>query len=187
MTPRHTPPHPLEALFGFTLMELMVALSIVALLSSGGFIWVRDAFQKWHAFSVQKQVEDAVNQAKHLALAYQDTVTLCPSLDKKNCSTNWAHGQIIFLDRNANAQVDPEDEILYVFDGLRGNERLIWNGFHADHFIQMIPAAIGNMLNGSFHYCVEGSGAKYNWRLVLNRMGRMRVENHTNCEIPVYQ
>jgi len=97
---------------GYTLIELLVALGVVAILAShalpAGAELLRNARQRERitAFVVSAQL------ARGEALRRGHSVTLCPSADGERCSKDFAAGWIVFDDRGGDRERDSEDTLL---------------------------------------------------------------------------
>tara|TARA_R110001592_G_scaffold215025_2_gene468339 strand:+ start:120542 stop:121120 length:579 start_codon:yes stop_codon:yes gene_type:complete len=100
---------------GFTLVEMMVALLVLAVLiviSAPGFSdLIKDNRMLSHVYAMRA----ALNGARSEALSQRNFVTLCRSTDGASCSTvagDWNTGFIAFLDDDANGTVsDPNEQI----------------------------------------------------------------------------
>ncbi|MFO6421105.1 GspH/FimT family pseudopilin [Hylemonella sp. W303a] len=101
---------------GFTLVELMLALAIGALLAS----LAAPAYQR---FLLQRGVQAAVDAlvgdlryARSEALMRSARVSVCSSRDGAACLTtpDWAAGWIVFADANGDGVVDAADRVLRV-------------------------------------------------------------------------
>ncbi len=99
---------------GLTLIELIIALSIMSILSSY-------ALPSFYQLKLKKQLESERNRltaslqfARSLSIMKQSTVIVCPSLSGQSCDnqSNWHEGWIIFLDKDSNRQLDAEDTVL---------------------------------------------------------------------------
>lgn len=106
---------------GVTLIELLIAISIVAVLtvvaapSLSGLIWQS---------RISSQVNDlvgAINLARSEAVKRGTGVTLCRSDDQSSCAVGaagWETGWIVFSDPNFNATVDNGEILIHAFPAL---------------------------------------------------------------------
>ena len=98
---------------GFTLVEMMVALLVLAVLiviSAPGFTnLIKNNRMLSHMYAMRA----ALNGARSEALAQRNFVTLCRSADGVTCSVgDWNTGFIAFLDDDRDRVVDdPNDQI----------------------------------------------------------------------------
>ena len=91
---------------GFTLVEMMVALVVLAVLiviSAPGF---SDLIKNNRMLSQVYAMRAALNGARSEALAQRSFVTLCRSSDGASCSGDWNQGYIAFVDNNGDGIVD---------------------------------------------------------------------------------
>jgi type IV fimbrial biogenesis protein FimT len=102
---------------GFSLLELMIALTMLAIL-------VGLAAPSYRAFTRNNTVTAAHNDlvtsltlARSEALRRNRTVSVCASADGASCgdATNWNTGWIAFTDRDAAGTIDGTDEVLQVW------------------------------------------------------------------------
>lgn len=98
---------------GFSLLELMVALSIAALLlglSVPAFIHQRAAAA---LRSASDQTLSALHLARRLALARGQTVTVCPSADGVSCAFGGARWLLFANDENGtSSRFEPPDQLV---------------------------------------------------------------------------
>ena len=105
-----------RATAGFTLIELMVTLSIICILAGV-------AMPSLGTFVEHQRTSAAISSlTTHMALARMAAISrnrravLCPSSDGEQCEpgTDWSRGWMLFLDDDGNRKPDANDEILHV-------------------------------------------------------------------------
>src|SRR5688572_29174195 len=99
---------------GFTLMELMFAIAILAILLGLGVPGFRQIIENNRLITQNNEVVTALNLARSEALRLAGDVTMCASADGESCSeeTDWSSGWIVFVDSNADGTIaDPEQII----------------------------------------------------------------------------
>jgi type IV fimbrial biogenesis protein FimT len=101
---------------GFTMMELIVAMSIVAILLAIGI-------PSFRYVTISNRIATEVNGllgdmqfARSEAVKEGLPVTVCSSTDGQNCNggPTWQGGWIVFLDSNGNQTVDPGETVMRV-------------------------------------------------------------------------
>lgn len=82
---------------GFTLIELMTVVSIIAILMMVAAPSLRDAMLGARMTAMVNDTMADLNVARSEAVKRNATVTLCPSANGSTCNgTNWAQGWIVF-------------------------------------------------------------------------------------------
>ena len=92
---------------GFTLVELMVVLSIAAILFSIAVPNFNEMVERNRREGVMTDFSATIQTARSEAARSNKSVIMCASTDGAQCnSTNWANGWILFTDKNNNQQFD---------------------------------------------------------------------------------
>lgn len=104
---------------GFTLIELMVAISVAAILIGVGIPGMRNMILDNRRAAVVNEIVTGISQARAAAFARNLPVMMCVADNAANpggCDTtgNWADGWFVFVDTNANSAFDTGEEILKV-------------------------------------------------------------------------
>lgn len=86
---------------GFTLVELMLALAIAAVLAAIGAPAMAGLLARTHELAAESQVYDGLNHARQLAVMHNTRVRVCPSNDGHHCGDghDWQAGWIIVPER----------------------------------------------------------------------------------------
>lgn len=99
---------------GFTLVEMMMALVVLAVLLAVGAPAFSDLIKNNRMLSHVYAMRSALNTARSEALALRTFVTLCRSDDGLTCSGDWNEGFIAFIDADTDGAVDDPNEPLLV-------------------------------------------------------------------------
>lgn len=86
---------PLSKQLGFTLIELMVTVSILAILLGIGVPSFRATIQGNRVASVSSDLVAALHFARSEAVRRGENVTLCSSNDQATCSGDWVDGWVV--------------------------------------------------------------------------------------------
>src|SRR5574343_378776 len=108
---------------GFTLIELMITVAILAILASLAAPSFRDTIIRTRLSGYNSDLITAINFARSESIKRGVTVTLCRSTDGGSCAASggWEQGWIAFVDNNADGVVDttaPADTVLRVWPAL---------------------------------------------------------------------
>jgi len=98
---------------GVTLVELLVTLSIVAVLLAGAIPAFQGTFERLQLSTTTNDLLLAVNLARTEAASRRTRVAIVPQR-----ANNWASGWHVFIDANDNGQVDAGEVILRTFDAV---------------------------------------------------------------------
>ena len=111
---------------GFTLIELMVTLSVAAVLLTVGVPSFQEFIASNRLTSEINSFTAYLNLARSEAIKSGGRVTLCASSNGTSCATSggWEQGYLIYRDINGNGSMDtgtPADPVLRVGAPMRGN------------------------------------------------------------------
>lgn len=105
---------------GFTLIELMVTLIVVAIVVMAGLPMLGDFTRESRIVSRTNDMVAALNFARSEAVKRADFVSMCPSSDQASCTggTDWTVGWIVWLDETGpgDGTVDSGETLLRVGD-----------------------------------------------------------------------
>lgn len=109
---------------GFTLLELMIVVVIVAFVALIGVPGMRTLMQNNRASTSANNLVSAMQIARSEALKRGTSVTVCASNDAKTCSGSWEQGWIVATDTALGDNAPTIDTVLRVSDGLSGGTSL---------------------------------------------------------------
>ncbi len=168
---------------GFTVIELMVALAVVAILFSLGVPAFRD-------YSLRQQMNTSIS-ALHSDLLYgrsqaiyrNTQVLACPGSPSGGCveSSDWTRGWIVFSDFNGDRQHQDNEDILR---HSQGTEQVVIHSSSGRTNIRFFPDGSTPGSNGSFSLCGLG-GPEHARKLVISNLGRIRRDTVENLD-PVH-
>ncbi|MEH6473795.1 MAG: GspH/FimT family pseudopilin [Halopseudomonas sp.] len=174
---------------GFTLIELMITLSLVAILVglvAPGFT----TFIQSNRLSGQiNTLIGTIHLARAEAANRRMVVTLCASDNGANCNTtSWEKGWILFSDDSINAEIDTSDgdELLMYQEPLAGGNTLRASGFDGTGLGVLQFSITGFVLStdpepGTYTLC-DDRGANEAKAIVVNISGvsRLAVDENNN-------
>ena len=151
---------------GFTLVELMVTLALLAVIANIAVPALESLITRNRQQALMEQVASALNNARAQAILQRSIIEVCGSQDGKKCSADWSSGWLI---RTSSGQILQHIQ-------LPSHDALRWSGFQKS--IRFHNNGSSPISNGRFYQCHK---QKVAWQLILNRQGRLRqgtaVEN----------
>jgi type IV fimbrial biogenesis protein FimT len=160
---------------GFTLVELMAAVALAAVLLSLALPSFQRLLAAQRAAAAVNQMVGAVNLARALAITTGRIVTLCPGSGGVCLGRNqWHLGALVFLDRDGNGRLDGDERVARGLPPLAPGERLYWRSFRNRSYLQFHPRGYTQWQNGNFLYCPPDNDPRHARMLVINAAGRVR-------------
>lgn len=135
---------------GFTLVELMVTIAIVAILSAIALPSFSNSIRNNRLATTTNEFIAAVNLARSEAVKSNRTGQVCASSDGATCGTNWSDGWIVWADADGDG-IPQAGEIRRHQQALNGL-RVSGSSFNA--FVFTARGECANCASGVF-----GSGA----------------------------
>ena len=166
---------------GHTIVELITALGIAAVLAGVAVPGMARLVVRSHADAAVEQMMGAVQFARHLAVARRVTATLCPGRGAR-CGPRdtWHSGAMIFLDADADGRRDSNEQIVRRLPPLAGGYRISWRSFRNRKSLSMKPTGVTDWQNGSMRACPPNGDAKHARQLIVNAQGRVRLARDTD-------
>ena len=102
---------------GFTLLEILVAMSIVGILITMAYPMFKTSMVNNRLYSEASQTTNIITLARSEAIKRNDYVTICPTNDGTTCliGNDFQTGTIIFLN-SAQTGLSTTDQIIKVFN-----------------------------------------------------------------------
>ena len=97
---------------GVTLIELMITVSIVAIILAFVGPSIQSILIKNRIVAEINETSSLIQYARHHAIDEQAQVVVCPSKDYSACSLDWNDPKIVFIDSDNNAIRDTSEELL---------------------------------------------------------------------------
>lgn len=175
---------------GFTLIELMVTLSIVAIMASIAVPSYQSFIAQTRLTTQTNELVTALNTARSEAVKRGVRVTVCKSADPTAatpaCATSggWEQGWVAFVDNsqatgNTAGTIDGLDERLRVFGPLQGST--LGGGDNFANWVSYLPSGRsrgnGGLANGTLSLCNAGKGRN----IVINISGRISIVKVESC------
>lgn len=181
---------------GFTLVELMITLSIAGILVTVGVPSFASMIASNRVTAASNEVVTALNLGKSEAIRSGQNTILCRSANGTACSGNWSDGWILFNDTDDDQTKDTGEQIIRVHAAPDANLQFT---FRTADLLEFKPNGgvdllafkpDGTVMNTGLvggRFCLRNSYSDENSRAVLiTKVGRIRTEvrtgSHNDCE-----
>lgn len=165
---------------GATLVEALLSLSLLIIISSYAIPQIAQLKAYFESRSVQQSLLTYLSSARSRALYHQEIITVCPLADNISCTSDWNTSLSIFVDSNSNAILDADEFLISNWNGKGESVNLTWILNRA--YIRFRPNGSTTATTGSLRYCYPSMFNKFDFRLVIARTGRIRVDrNEPGC------
>lgn len=171
--------HPRD-LIGFTLVELLIVLSIISVLATV----VAPGMQRFmHGVYIRQYVSELMTDivfTRSEAIKRNRRVRMCPSpvaiSGKAGCVGVFADGWAVFVDNDGDRRLDADEQILRVSAGLDPRYSLTNRAGtkNAKEIITYWPDG-SSRRNRTLMICAKSDPAVKSWSVVMNLFGRPRM------------
>lgn len=167
---------------GFTLVELMVTVAVVAILLAVGAPQLRTFIQKQQVNGDLQALASAITLARTEALKRSANVSLCPlpasgNHECANAASDWSHGWMVFVDPPSTAATtndyDPDTDTLLRVDDQVRSASIASNSNHSTITYRANGLALGTFQTFSLNAGEAGGGAPCR-QLVMSAQGSLR-------------
>lgn len=174
----------LEKTAGFTLVELMITIAILAILLTVAIPSFSELIRNNQMVVQTDRFARDLNYARSEAIKLRQQVSICKSAIQTACqtgATNWEDGWIVFSDDNGDGSLNGADNRLRVSGGLDDNFTLRVGG----SFTNWVAYVASGTTRGSggtadtYVVCRPNATAAESRRIVINIIGRVSVRAGT--------
>jgi type IV fimbrial biogenesis protein FimT len=159
---------------GFTLLELLIAVTILGILLGIAIPGLKNAVARIQSTSARTAITATLFDAQRNATVVGREIVVCPATGEQCIGGHdWSHGWIAFIDHNGDRSRGPGDQIVRSEDELPAGVRL--HGTSGRPRIVYQPNGGSAGTNITFTLC-DRRGAKRAQALVLSNGARLRHE-----------
>lgn len=157
---------------GFTLIEIMVALAVLAILLAVGLPAFGGLIDSQRMDSNANSLLRSINQTRTEATRRNRHVTMAP------LSGDWSNGWTIFIDANNNGELDAGETVLHEEQPARVHHVHVnsplasYLRYNAQGESELLN---GGFQSGTFSFCPHEPGATGR-QVIINRIGRARMQ-----------
>ena len=157
---------------GFTLVELMVVLSIAAIVGAFSVSSFSALVHSTQSRTATRDLRQGLMYARVLAVKHNVLVTVCPLDSDGTCNTDWSQPVSIFEDPNHNHRHDAGESVRRIIQAPGSGRLTVAVGNH--HYFQFNPTGTSHGTWGNITYCPNDGSASDATRLIINWGGRVR-------------
>ena len=176
---------------GVTLIELLVALSVLSILLAVGVPSFSQFTENTRLNSYANTMFSHMMLARSEAIKRNTRVAICKSLDGSACASSgdWGQGWAVFVDLDNNASIGSGEQVIATASALPTDFSFFGNCNISDYISYdgqgMTKLTSGGFQVGTFTLCPPDSAAVAgNGREIkLNLAGRVRTVKITSCPI----
>lgn len=97
---------------GFTLVELVVTIALVAILTTLAIPSFSEVLRQWRRDSATRELSTSLQLARSEAIKTSRQMVVCPSSDGTACeaSNEWSAGWMVFVDDGAGTQTNANNQ-----------------------------------------------------------------------------
>lgn len=157
---------------GYTLLELVVVISLVAILAAM-------AFGSWPEVIAKSRQRSQINEyraffsfARWHAASMNALVTICPLDSTDTCTDDWELPVHVFVDNDRNGQ--PDDRTLRVLQAPDPGFR-VWSRTAGTGYFRFADTGMLHGRTGGLVFCSGAASSRLVY-IAINKGGRFRVE-----------
>ena len=162
---------------GFTVLELMVTMAIVAILLTTAVPALKDYGWNLRMNTTMDVLLTDLKLARSRAISHNIQTVICPANDKKRCSghSNWQEGWIVFTDINGDRNKQDGEPLLKHASAI---ELLEINSSRSRSFVRFYPNGSAPGSNTSIRFC-DKRGSEHAQAISVSNSGRIRLKPKT--------
>ena len=160
---------------GLTLLEMLVAVAIVAILLTSVAPGIQTILIKNRITSDLNNLSAVIQRARFAAVDEQTSVVLCPTENYAACTSSWRYAKMVFIDANGNDSRDNNEALIVASDPLN----------KANTIYGITGSLIFNEQGGinqaaTITLCPGDNDANYASALLISLYGRISVAVDSN-------
>lgn len=167
---------------GFTLVELLMTLAVMAILVTFAVPSFSAMLGSSKLTAASNTLLSSMHLARSEAIKRNSRVALCKTADGVSCAFagGWEQGWIVFHDNNNSGDRDSGEPIIQRIQPLTGGLRLTGNS-NVANYVSFLSTGATKMVAGGFQagtltVCNQSATRSEARQIVLNAVGRPRIQ-----------
>ena len=163
----------------FSLHDALVTLAVVSTFTAIAVPSLQQFVSNQRMNSAVNSLITALHFARSEAIKRNENVTLCPSVDGRDCldtdasDTAWENGYLLYLDRNENDTPDADETVVHIFGPSTG---LRIRSSSGRNHVTYRSNGMASGSNLSFTFCTTNNSSLPRTVIVANS-GRVRTSS----------
>lgn len=164
---------------GFTLVELIITISIIAVIASIAYPNIIALLRHQESMTVRNDLQNFLSTGKQFTLIYQTPIHLCIADENKQCVTSNGKTLLTFIDKDNNNRYSPTDKLLEINDLSLRYGQLIMNIARNQPFI-IFKAESGRPTGymGHIKYCPTDGNTQEMFKVTFSKTAIIKVKTH---------
>jgi type IV fimbrial biogenesis protein FimT len=159
---------------GFTLLNLLLALTVSSVLATSGIPTIFDSYYYYRANTHYNELFTLIQFTRLQAVNYHSPTLLCPTIDNINCINDWSQTLMIFVDFNDDKIKNASEELLRITTKLNIDETIKWNAYGSKTYLGFKADGSTSDQNGRLSYCLTQGQKLHVHQIVISKTGRAR-------------
>ncbi|WP_333971751.1 GspH/FimT family pseudopilin [Alteromonas mediterranea] len=168
-------PHPALTQAGLTLLEMLVAVAVLAIILTTVAPGIQNIIIKNRITADLNNLSAVAQRARFTAVDEQTSVTLCPTTNYAACTNNWKNAKMVFVDANGNGSRDNSEALIIASDPLNTA-----NAVYGITGSLVFDEQGGINRAATITLCPSDNNADYASALLLSLYGRISVAVDSN-------
>lgn len=159
---------------GFTLIELMITLAVIAIVAGIAAPSFSDMIQDNRLTTTSNELLTGLAITRSEAIKRGERAAICQSDDGSSCSgnaSNWHEGWVVYIDEDTDGVIDGDEDIISVHASLSSNMTLSMGASAISYDSDGLATNLSNILY--FTLCDDRSDANKQG-LAISITGRVR-------------
>lgn len=167
---------------GFSLIELMVTIAIVAILLAVAFPSFEGSLRSNRVATGTNELLASLSLARSEAIRNPAGAALCTSTDGAACGGDWNDGWLVWLDLNQNGEVNPGERVIRYVEG---NDRLVLAAVSTSADPTLIQFDVRGRANDTYTIDLQPDNCPTGQQLIreftVNPTGQVTVDREEVC------